>query len=286
MVTARPRTADPPTLPTLVVGIVSHTRHRPIHTSFTHRHLSWLIDLDGPPRLPQGLGWLARFEARDHFGDADAREDDAPGAAGIRARLGRFLARQGICLQPQDRVVMLAHPRTLGHVFNPLSTFWCLGPDGGLRALVLEVHNTYGGRHAYLVELDDAGRPRPLDKGFYVSPFNDVSGRYDVQARLRPDLVHVAIRLDREGQRVLTAVSRGTPRPATIRAVLAQTLRHTVMTYRVSALIRIHGIALWLRRLPVMPRDARTSMPVIDQAAPETAPHPPLTRDRDLARIP
>jgi DUF1365 family protein len=275
MVSAPAFQADPPALPALVVGVVSHTRHRPLRSSFTHRNLSWLIDLDAPPRLPRGLGALARFEARDHFEQGTAGQQGEPaGPAGIRQRLGRFLAGHGIVLHPQDRVIMLAHPRTLGHVFNPLSTFWCLAPDGSVRALVLEVHNTYGRRHAYLVELDDTGRPRSLAKEFYVSPFNEVSGQYDIQARLTPGLVHVAIRLDRDGQRILTAVTRGQPRPATTRAVLAQTLRHTVMTYRVSALIRIHGVALWLRRLPVVPRDPQTSPPEVDQAAPETGPPP------------
>ncbi len=33
-------------------------------------------------------------------------------------------------------------------------------------------------------------------------------------------------------------------------------LRRPFMTHRTSALIRRHGIALWLRRLPVVPRPA------------------------------
>ena len=52
-------------------------------------------------------------------------------------------------------------------------------------ACVFEVHNTYGGRHAYLLDVDDRGRAA-VDKAFYVSPFNDTSGRYDVRLRLTP----------------------------------------------------------------------------------------------------
>ncbi len=118
---------------------------------------------------------------------------------------------------------------------------------------MFEVHNTYGGRHAYLLDVDDRAAQR-VDKAFYVSPFNDVSGRYDVRLRLTPDRVSVSVALDRDGQRVMTASTTGTPIPATTRTVLATTARHLLMTHRVSLLIRWHGIRLWLRRLPVQPR--------------------------------
>jgi DUF1365 family protein len=120
-------------------------------------------------------------------------------------------------------------------------------------AAVLEVHNTYGGRHAYLVEVDDAGRAR-VDKAFYVSPFNDISGEYQVRLVLDERRVAVAVRLVRSGQTVLDAALTGTPTPATGRTLLSTAARHLFMTHRVSALIRLHGVRLWMRRLPVAPR--------------------------------
>ena len=45
---------------------------------------------------------------------------------------------------------MLAHARVLGHAFDPMTAFWCFAADGALRAVLVEVHNTYGGRHAYV----------------------------------------------------------------------------------------------------------------------------------------
>ena len=53
---------------------------------------------------------------------------------------------------------MLANARVLGHVFDPLTVFWCFDPDGDLGRASFEVHNTYGERHAYLLDPDDAGR--------------------------------------------------------------------------------------------------------------------------------
>ena len=235
----------PPEVPALVVGEVTHTRRVPVRHAFRHRSYQWLVDLDDLPELPALLRPLARFVAADHL-------DGGRLGGGIRGDLVRFLAGRGIAVEPGDRLLMLANARMLGHVFDPLTVFWCLGPWGDLRAAVFEVHNTYGERHAYLLEVDETGRAT-IDKQFYVSPFNDVSGRYDIRLQLERRRVSVVVGLDRAGERVLTATTRGTPEPATTRALLRVALTHPLMTQRVSALIRFHGIRLW-RRLPVLPR--------------------------------
>lgn len=239
-----------PTTPALVVGTVRHVRHVPVHHAFSHRHYQWLVDLDHLPRFRRPLRWLARFDATDHL-------DGGRLGGGIRGDLVRFLRRRGVEVTAGDRVLMLAHARVLGHTFDPLSVFWVLAPDGSPRATVFEVHNTYGERHAYLLDPDDAGRAE-VDKDFYVSPFNDTSGRYAVRLRLEPDRIDVGVGLDRDGERILTAVTTGVPEAATIPAVVRVATRHAFMTHRVSLLIRLHGIRLWLARLPIVPRPAHS----------------------------
>ncbi|GGU17590.1 DUF1365 domain-containing protein [Nocardioides albus] len=237
-----------PEIPALVVGHVSHTREMPLRHAFRHRSYQWLVDVDDLPHLPLWLRPLAGFRADDHL-------DAGASGQGIRGDLGVFLAARDVFLSPTDRVLMLANARVLGHVFDPLTVFWVQSCDGALRAVVFEVHNTYGGRHAYLLDIDDRGQAR-IDKAFYVSPFNDLSGSYEIRLRLDPTEVSVTVGLDREGVRVLTATTRGTPEPATRRALLRVSLTHLLMPHRVSALIRFQGIRLWLRRLPVFPRPA------------------------------
>ena len=107
-----------PPVPALVVGTVSHTRRRPLHHAFTHRQFQWLVDVDELPALRWPTRWLARFEASDHL-------DGARRGGGLRADLESFLARHGVRLDSGDRVLMLAHARVVGHVFDPLTVFWC-----------------------------------------------------------------------------------------------------------------------------------------------------------------
>jgi hypothetical protein len=121
--------------------------------------------------------------------------------------------------------------------------------------VVAEVHNTYGERHCYLLELDAAARTA-VDKEFYVSPFFDVSGEYRMRLPLPGAKLSVTIALRQHETTAFIATLRGDHRRATTAQLLRMLVRRPLITYRVSALIRRHGIALWLRGLPVVRRQA------------------------------
>jgi DUF1365 family protein len=223
---------------------VAHGRTERVHHGFAYRHATWLVDLDGVPELPRPLRWLASFEARDHLGDPTST---------LRANVDAYLATEGIDLDG-GQVLLLATPRSLGYAFNPLSVFWCYTRDGVLACVVAEVHNTYGERHCYLLRPDAAGHAG-ADKAFYVSPFFGVDGRYDMTFTdpVGGDDLCVAITLRREDQIVFRAVLDGRPDPVAP-SFLAGALRHPGSGRRVMALIRLQGLRLWLKHLPVVAR--------------------------------
>ncbi|MET9603483.1 DUF1365 domain-containing protein [Streptomyces sp. NPDC006512] len=214
-----------------------------------HRTYLWLVDLAEPPRLPWPVRVLARFDARDHFGG---------GEPGIRAGLDRFLASRGVVLPAGARVSMLAHARVFGFVFNPLSVYWCRAPDGALLHVVAEVHNTYGGRHCYLLGPEAAGGTATVPKEFHVSPFLGADGAYAMRMPEPGTELALSVRLagGADGVR-LTATVRGRRRPAGVRGVLRAALRHPWSTAAVAVGIRFHGVRLWLRGAPVRPRPPR-----------------------------
>ena len=221
---------------------IRHTRRTPFRRSFEHRSTMWLVDVDDLP----DHGRLARFEARDHLGDPDAT---------LRANVASFLADNGVSLgdgPAPGRILMAAHPRSLGHCFNPISVFWCFDDAGAQAGVVVEVHNTYGDRHAYLVHPDAQGRAR-TPKAMYVSPFHGVDGTYDVAVPVPTDRLDIAVTLRGHDA---TPDATAAPFSASLTGTRSDVpLRRTLgAALRGSALIRIHGTWLWARRLPVRPR--------------------------------
>ncbi|MBC9719262.1 DUF1365 domain-containing protein [Streptomyces sp. TRM66268-LWL] len=237
----------------LYPSVITHVRTEPRRYTLKHRTYLWLVDLDRLPVLPRPLRPLARFDGRDHF---------AGRAGSIRAGLETFLAAEGVDLAG-GQVLMLGHARVLGHVFNPLTLFWCYGPNGELRCVVAEVHNTYGERHSYLLHPDgDTGAGPTAEYGvakeFYVSPFFPVDGDYRMRLPAPDQHLRVTVHLERAGARPFTATVRGERIPVTYRTLLSALARHPWPTLAVSAAIRRHGIRLWLRGLPVQPRPPHT----------------------------
>jgi len=231
---------------------IAHVRRTPLHNAFTYRSYSWYVDVDRLPSLPRPLRALADFRASDHLGDPEGS---------LRGNIERFLRTRGIELDGGS-VTMLASARVFGHVFNPLSLFWCHGAAGEVRCVVAEVHNTYGERHCYLLETDGSGRAS-VPKAFYVSPFNDVDGRYRMKLPAPGERLAVSIVLEREGQKPFIATMDGERREASVPNILAAALAVPLAPLRVSAQIRWQGVKLWARRLPIVKRPHHTSQEAV-----------------------
>jgi uncharacterized protein len=238
-----------PPAPAAVRAAVSHRRSRPFAYGFDTSTPMWLVDAADPDAaFPRWLRPLASIRPEDHFSATDPRP--------LPAKIRSFLDAQQLPWTAH-RVLMLVNARSLGYVFDPLTTYFCRDAAGRLEGVLAEVHNTYGERHCYPLSVTERSGTS-VDKEFYVSPFFAVEGRYDIRTRLTDSQVAVAISLTQEATRgdetVFTASVHGDLRPATRSRVLRSLARNPAPSQRVSALIRWHGVRLWLRRLPVVPR--------------------------------
>ena len=235
---ARPsRATRPPNPGQIYRTTIRHTRRTPWKRSFTHRSHTWLVDLDALPDHGLLSPVLGSFEARDHLGDPDRT---------IRENLADFLRLHDIELG-DGRVLMAAQPRAFGFCFNPITVFW-VTPSVGEPCTVVEVHNTYGDRHAYLVHPDGRGRAT-TPKELYVSPFHGTDGTYDLTVPVPGDQLLVGVNLTTDDDATFNASLTGHPHDS-------GALRAAPAALRGALLIRLHGIALWLRRLPIRPRPA------------------------------
>ncbi|TGD87419.1 DUF1365 family protein [Mycolicibacterium sp. CH28] len=238
--------------PALYRTRITHLRRSPVHHYAEHRSYSWFVDIDNLPRLPRWLQPFARFEAIDHF---HGTPQDT-----LRQRVDAVLAEHDIRL-PGGQITALLMPRVLGRAFNPLSLFWCHDETGTLRCVIAEVHNTDGGRHAYLLPPEEDS-PAVVMKNFYVSPFTGVDGYYLVRAPRPDQKLDLAISLHRENQPALVATVRGTRRRASVGQVVRLQFSAPLAPQMAALSMRMQTLILRLRGVPVTPRPARQAQRV------------------------
>ncbi|MFO7778100.1 MAG: DUF1365 domain-containing protein [Nitriliruptoraceae bacterium] len=235
----------------LYVGWTRHRRVTPVERTFRYRTFHALLDVDELPALEREVAGFAyrraapvRFRDRDHLGAGDTP---------VKAKLARWLRAQGLEL-PDGPVRVLANLRVLGHVFDPVSWWFCHRADGSLALVVAEVRNTFGESYWYLLdELEDRGggvvRAR-APKRFHVSPFLPIDGlTYRFTFVLRPERVVAHIEVLQGEETVFDATQTGRRRPFTTRSLLAVLLANPLLPLRTVALIHLQALRLLVRRV-------------------------------------
>lgn len=219
--------------PALYRTRITHLRRAPVHHYFEHRGYCWYVDIDRLPTLSRWLRPFAGFEPSDS----------------LRQRIDELLAEHGIDLHGGP-ITALVHARVLGRVFNPITLYWCHDAYGVLRHVVVEMHNTSGGRHAYVLA-GACDSPAMATKKLQMSPFNGIDGYYLVRAP-RPDFeLDVTVSLHREHQPAFVATLRGTRRAATVSEILRLQWVAPLAPRMAALEYRLQILTLRLRRVPL-----------------------------------
>lgn len=242
-----------PLTPQVIPGRTFHARHGAIANRFSYGVDYILLDAEAPVPAPRHGG--PRLFSRNranltslHDVDHGGRRGEGRGATWVR----EVAEAEGLSEITAGPVHLLAQPRVLGHVFNPVC-FWLLH-DGQeqLRAVIAEVNNTFGDRHSYLCLREDRGVITGQDvlrarKIFHVSPFQRIAGDYAFRFDIRAESVAISIDFRDPGAAEGTPGDTGAggvlatlagPRlPLTDRAILAAMWRRPFGSRRVLALI-------------------------------------------------
>lgn len=247
---SRPATVGPTTRLESAVyeGVIGHERRAPVAHRFSYRvamvfvELAEIDQLCARHRLWSARRWApVRFERSDFLGDPAVPLDQAV----------RDLVERETGARPAGPVFLLAHLRTWGWLFNPISCYFCYDESGSeVQWLVAEVTNTpWHERHAYVV-----GPPGEhlVKKALHVSPFMGMDQTYRIGYGAPGERLTIGIEVlddagPRAGEPRLVAEMALHRQPASRRSMGRMIWRHPAMTIRVSAAIYRQALSLKLK---------------------------------------
>ena len=236
----------------LYCGQVVHKRVRPRKHALAYDVFSILIDVD---RIDEAAA-RSLILSRNRFNLFSIYDRDFGPGDGIPAaeHARTALRHAGICSDGL-KIWLLAYPRMLGYVFNPLSVYFCCGPDDTPVAVIYEVNNTFGERKSYVVragESIDGVVRHSCKKELFVSPFAHSAGRYNFHIRgPGPELLVAILLRDEEGA-VLKTHFRAKRKTLSTQTLFSQFARYPFATFKVIAGIHIEALRLWLKGVPVV----------------------------------
>ncbi len=226
-----------------IAGQTWHGRKGEVRNAFRYGVDYVLLD----PEAPARKGWLFARNRTALFSVLDRDHGGAPGHGEGAAWVRKALSAHDV--KDPAQIELLAQPRVMGHVFNPVSFWLCYDDADALYAVIAEVTNTYGDRHCYLCQRDDQAPITPQDKIsatkiFYVSPFQQVQGTYGFRFDVNATRIGIWIDLT-DGDGGVTATLTGARRPLSGLSVLRALLRRPFGSRRVLALIHWQALKLW-----------------------------------------
>ncbi len=227
-------------------GQVRHTRLRPKRNAFAYPTYFLMLPMRQLATEPHALLARNRWAALSFYD-----RDHGVGGDNALQWLDALLRSEGIS-DATGEAWLQAYPRVLGHTFKPVSFWYCHRADGSLRAVVVEVNNTFGERHVYLLDAPAYGAEQLANKVFHVSPFCATEGLYRFRFMVTPQRDRLVARIDyddAQGALINTSVS-GALEPLCARSQRKALLHYGVMTLGVVARIHWQALRLWLRRVP------------------------------------
>jgi uncharacterized protein len=163
-------------------------------------------------------------------------------------------------VEADGEIVLVCMPRVLGYVFNPVSFWLCHNKRGEIKAVLCEVHNTFGEQHTYICVHKDHRSitgisPLFAEKVFHVSPFLNREGQYEFRFDINDDHFNVVINFhNATGHKQVITSLTGRLKTLDKESLRYAFWRYPLVTFKAITMIHWHALKLVLKRIKYIPK--------------------------------
>ena len=209
---------------------VMHNRLTPKRHRFTYNIFMFWLDIDKLDETSDQLKLFSRnktnifnFRDDDHF---KFPKGDDRNQLDVRTKLNNYLKENGISDIP-EKVFLLTHVRMFGHVFNPVSFYFCYGAANDCKYVVTEISNTFGEMKMFLIDKKHGkGFEQHATKYFQINVKN------------------------KEGFKFFISTLTGTEKKLSDGRLLAYVFRFPFISVKVLWSIHFQAMLLWFKKVP------------------------------------
>jgi cyclopropane-fatty-acyl-phospholipid synthase len=140
-------------------------------------------------------------------------------------------------------------PRLFGYVFNPVSFFIAFDAQDRVIGCVTQVNNTFGEAHIYPLVCTPSVMPVcwRFPKKFFVSPFFDTQGEYEVVVKSEGRMLSIQVDLHRDESLVFSASLEGAAYSLSRRSLVTTLLRYPFSVVLTMPRIHVQALVLFFK---------------------------------------
>jgi uncharacterized protein len=254
--------------PQLLTGTVMHKRLHPKVHAFHYGIYYLALPLSKLGNLPLAYN---RFSALSFYDKDHGPCDGSSLEAWVRGLLNQYK------VHADGEITLVCMPRILGYVFNPVSFWFCQDKQGQIRAVLCEVHNTFGERHTYLCKHENqqaitGSTMLCAEKLFHVSPFLKREGHYQFRFDMddsQSEQAQFKVQIDfyqESGQKQLITALVGCLQPLTKQSLRFVFWRYPLVTIKAVLMIHWHALKLVLKGIQYIakPKQKQPNVSITD----------------------
>ena len=248
----------------LLEGYTIHQRSAPFKHRFKYRLALIDIDID---RLDEAARQSAFFSVdQSNLFSFNRKDHGNRKPEALRQWAEQQFEQAGIDTKATT-IRLVTFARHAFYKFSPISLWLCFKKENDLAGILYEVNNTFGETHTYAARTPEPDRNRHIgDKIFHVSPFFDISGKYQFTLRVDEAQLSLIVATMHGDVQTHIATIKTKAKPATSSAFLKLAITRPFSSLGVSIGIHWQALKLWFKgaKYHSKPKQSETRITIVE----------------------